>query len=458
MTDIDGDSAAHATTLLWNGYQYTRAYASTIKTTFRCSYYRRTACKAKLHLVAGGTQEENGIDHTCGRRVTVQPTVAPEPGADPIEDISEAMRTETDVLAIQYHALQPSRIWEMVRDQFRSRAITRGLTRDQVISRVYRTRQRHYGSTVHGQIEVPPMSQTRRGDAPFFQFHFSYIESGQLQRLIGWGHPVLIRLLTYNQTSLFIDGTFRCVPHPFYQCLVVMVHDRGSQCYVPAMYVLSTSKTEWAYWHAFHFVKVATRMDLDPATVTCDFEQAIINAVGDQFPDATMVGCLFHFKQAVRRKMIKLLIPTEEVSVAMGRDMLDLLTIMPHELLDPRGIDHVTEKIQARLAELGVNYSAELWGAFWAYFRRTWLTLYPPHLWNVRGIQRRIVNRTNNPLERYNRELNSDFPNHRPSIPFFVGVIERHAQQYVDLLQDIGRGRATAPPHGTYYVARDFSL
>jgi hypothetical protein len=54
----------------------------------------------------------------------------------------------------------------------------------------------------------------------------------------------------------------------------------------------------------------------------------------------------FHFKQAIRRKMIKLLISTKEVGVSMGLDMLALLAIMPHEQIDPHGIDHVTEKNQ----------------------------------------------------------------------------------------------------------------
>lgn len=81
--------------------------------------------------------------------------------------------------------------------------------------------------------------------------------------------------------------------------------------------------------------------------------------------------------------MINLHIHTEEVGVAMGRDILDPV---PTIKFDPRGIDHVTKKTPARLAELDMTYSAEPWDVFSAYFRRTWLTLYPPHLWNVHAI------------------------------------------------------------------------
>ncbi|KAF1783490.1 hypothetical protein GQ600_20924 [Phytophthora cactorum] len=43
----------------------------------------------------------------------------------------------------------------------RSRA--RGLSRDQVTSRVYRIGSAHFDSLVHGHVEVPPLSQARDG-------------------------------------------------------------------------------------------------------------------------------------------------------------------------------------------------------------------------------------------------------------------------------------------------------
>lgn len=86
--------------------------------------------------------------------------------------------------------------------------MTRGLTRDQVISRVYRTRNAHFGSNIYGRVEVPPVSMTKTGDAMFFQFHYTYVDDGEVQHILGWGHPVLIRLLSYSQTALYIDGAF----------------------------------------------------------------------------------------------------------------------------------------------------------------------------------------------------------------------------------------------------------
>lgn len=151
--------------------------------------------------------------------------------------------------------------------------------------------------------------------------------------MCGWAHPDLIRLLRYDRISLFIDGTFRCVPKPFSQLLVIMVYDAGNCCYfffirqgivirfffffcsnisgtdmyVPVFYILLQSKHEWAYTEAFNEVKSALRTNgqsnLNPANIHCDFEKGLMNALADQFPDARVVGCLFHFKQALLRKM-----------------------------------------------------------------------------------------------------------------------------------------------------------
>ncbi|KAK1930487.1 hypothetical protein P3T76_014158 [Phytophthora citrophthora] len=487
-------------------------YASSIKKTYRCSYFRRRrgrpGYQAKLDWMANGKTREKRFPHTCDAPIpptsalveviTIsdessdsfssssshgttlksstetlvnglaeasdntstspsQMTVPDEPIGPPV-DMSQQMADETDKLAVIHISHPAPEIWDMIREEFTAPGkITRGLSREQVISRVYRARHNHFGGSIYGQVEVPPLSLARDG-SNFFQFNFTFPGETGPDRLIGWGHPALVRLLTYDNVSLFLDATFRCVPASFYQCIVVMVYDRGSRCYVPCVTILSTTKTEWFWRRALHGVQVCTKMSMQPGTITCDYERAVLNAARDQFPESTTVGCLFHFKQAVRRRMQKLYIPTEEISVAMRRHMLDILTVLPHDQIDPQGIEHVVALIKEALAEKESTYSEAKWTQFWDYFRRTWIVQIPPHLWNVRGIDKRIVNRTNNPLERYNRELNGSFSTPRPNLANFVGVIEKHSHYYVTLLEDIARGRARAPVHGDYFVPPEITL
>ncbi|GMF51050.1 unnamed protein product [Phytophthora fragariaefolia] len=57
------------------------------------------------------------------------------------------------------------------------------------------------------------------------------------------------------------------------------------------------------------------------------------------------------------------------------------------------------------------------------------------------------VNRTNNPLERYNRSLNEAFSVAHPDITQFIGVIDEQSRENVRLLADILNRRARAPNH-----------
>ena len=49
--------------------------------------------------------------------------------------------------------------------------------------------------------------------------------------------------------------------------------------------------------------------DIDASYIGVDFERAFFTQLGTHFPDAKLMGCLFHFKQAARRKMVDLGIP-----------------------------------------------------------------------------------------------------------------------------------------------------
>ena len=69
--------------------------------------------------------------------------------------------------------------------------------------------------------------------------------------------------------------------------------------------------------------------DLDPSYIGVDFERALFTNVSNHFPEAKLIGCLFHFKQAIHRKMKQLKFPDKEVDYAMRRGVIDLLTVIP---------------------------------------------------------------------------------------------------------------------------------
>ena len=91
------------------------------------------------------------------------------------------------------------------------------------------------------------------------------------------------------------------------------------------------------HWHALHWIFVASDWNLDPKSVTCDFEKGLINAVQHKFHESEINGCLFHWKQALRKKMITLQTYEQHVHLAMEENVMDMLTMIPIEDIESKG-------------------------------------------------------------------------------------------------------------------------
>ncbi|RMZ99104.1 MULE and FLYWCH domain containing, partial [Brachionus plicatilis] len=68
---------------------------------------------------------------------------------------------------------------------------------------------------------------------------------------------------------------------------------------LPLNYALFTNKQQTTYTKFFKFIK--EKITIEPLSVSCDFELAIINSVVDVFPEASVDGCFFHFKKSIWR-------------------------------------------------------------------------------------------------------------------------------------------------------------
>ena len=456
-TELQSDRSGR-TKIYVDGYEYTRATITKVKITYRCSFYRSQKCPAKLAFIAGTVMDydfENSIDHTC--TPPFRPSLQDQ-AQSTTKDVTAAMQKDVDRMAISGTAT-PQHIWDTVSGMYFSgdgTTVIRGMSRAQVIKRIHRTRAVHFGADLHGRVEVPPLSRVKNSELNIFQFHHVWYSpktkaKDKLDRVVGWAHPALLCLLRYENISLFLDGTFRCVPAKFKQCVVAMVYDRGTKLFVPVFYVLCTSKTHDTYWNALQFIGNACGDTIRPKSVVCDFEAALINAVTDWFPETQVIGCLFHFKQACKRRIVKYRIPPTEANIAMERGVLDMLTVIDPSKIVSHGFVYVKNKIRERCKEEAMKYSTHKWKQFWGYFERTWIQRFPPKFWNVFGIRRDIIARTNNPLERFNRELNAAFGTPHPSLPRFVQTIEQIARRHVQLRDDVSRGRAEPPRRGERY-------
>ena len=104
---------------------------------------------------------------------------------------------------------------------------------------------------------------------------------------------------TSNADIIQFDGTFYTVPSIFYQLFTIFISFRG-HC-IPAIYVLMQKKTEGLY-----SAVILKLLDLipgfSPKLAVSDFEKAPRNAFTYLFPEMKMIGCWFHFTQAIWKK------------------------------------------------------------------------------------------------------------------------------------------------------------
>ncbi|POM60737.1 Cleavage induced Hypothetical protein [Phytophthora palmivora] len=393
------------------GYKYTKNWASNRKIVYRCSGYRNTKCSARLELRMPAHELVCVNSHTCPPPIGT---------SDHTVNVVADMKAMVDRLTTTQIDMSANDIWEQVYLTFYSTGgdqIAKGLTEELVVSRVFRIKKKYYGGDLHGVVDVPPLSMIPNTKLSFFQFHLVTPDKkfkGKRNRLIGWAHPALMDVLSAHSVTLFVDGTFRCVPNGFRQCVVVMAEDRARCLFVPVVLCLCTNCNEATYWEVLDQIIKSTENNMHPAEIVRDFEISLIKNVQAQFPNAEVIGCLFHFKQALRRKMKKLCIPDNEVRVAMGKGVLDMLT----------------EGIKSRCGRLGYHYSKQKWRSFWVYVKKTWMERYSVNEWNVHGLEGTLVVRTNNPLKRFNRELNAAFRTH-PDLPTFVKTIRNISNDYV---------------------------
>ncbi|EGZ18329.1 hypothetical protein PHYSODRAFT_332150 [Phytophthora sojae] len=376
---------------------------------YSCKKFRE-GCKARLIVRGGAVVAEKSV-HNC----------KDEPKPE-VVDVRKEMRVELQRSSITKMSTPPAVLWQEVYDDLTLRYGGEGIALKIIpakpaVSIIKHTRKDCSGGDVFEAILTQAVRCVSDMDArAFLQFsvvHPTAAGTG-MQRLIGLTHPDLARMLRYPKITLFIDGTFAVVPKPFSQCLIVMAFEPSVDLYVPVCYVLVQVKSQETYWRVLNELVILSNRQLEPENVTCDFEPALVNAVLEQFPTANLVGCLFHWKQALRRKMLELRLPEDQIKDALSPGRLDTLTVIPEDQIAEKGVRYVRSIVD----ETG---SKTKWNTFWKYFLKTWTQRFDVTTWNVH--------------EMY------------PSLLTFIEGTKQEAARYLQRIDDIKKGLQTAPQH-----------
>ncbi|KAF0990124.1 hypothetical protein HZS_5479 [Henneguya salminicola] len=189
-------------------------------------------------------------------------------------------------------------------------------------------------------------------------------------------------------SELFIDATFFVTPHPFVKFLIVRSFDLSTNLFVHCIWALMSRRNEYLYCELLHPIIVQLKYVWSPKSVLIEFKKALLNSVKYQFHKSKIIGCYFHMRQAIFRRIKKDGIPDDKAQIA-----LNMLRALP-SIED----DQINENLQEIQNFKGLTH--QNWPQFLEYFSRIWQEKYPPSLWKNERQTENINSRTNNCLER----------------------------------------------------------
>ena len=203
---------------------------------------------------------------------------------------------------------------------------------------------------------------------------------------------------------IMFDGTFKCVPKPFYQLVTVLGCSIETRRFVPLVHFLLPGKKQAMYRAMFELLDIEIAFDR-VNRITADFEKGLQNEillwVSRNQMEATLHGCRFHFVQALRKKMRSIYGRAIDKDLKV-KTLFHLITWFP--FLERDVVENFVMELNRR--ETGID-------KFLRYFVRFWMPRYDE--WAINNDRRT----TNNAIESYHSILTERMTKH-PSIGRFL--------------------------------------
>lgn len=238
-----------------------------------------------------------------------------------------------------------------------------------------------------------------------------------------------LEFLCNEDVTLFGDGTFNYCPNFFLQLYTLHGFKNGQ--HIPCVFSLLPNKSKDTYITMFrHLKRVCTTYgpDLNVASIHLDFEDAMLQAVKESWPNAIVKCCKFHLGQAWLRKIQALGLSDEykthesEVS-AWLKSFFGLSFLPPADVSDAFAFDILADAPEGRKVEQFADYVLQTYVAPEAKF--------PPDMWADPDLE---SHRTTNACEAFHRHLGDTFYHPHPPIYHFMEHLKRfQVQIYIKL-------------------------
>ena len=248
------------------------------------------------------------------------------------------------------------------------------------------------------------------------------LHSGQGGKLLIFSADTELKTLSESE-YIVCDGTFEMAPNSSFQ-LYTLQGFYGEEG-LPLVWALLPNKSHQTYVELFSTIRQAFAdkfcNERKRHVFLTDFETAAINAITDIFPESTVKGCTFHFRQALMRKIQELgLRPaysSGDPTVQSWIRQIMGLTLLP-EVFIPMTWQRLKHPPPMPDSELMMKLQA-----FSAYFKRTWVFGHlSPKLWCHFD---NAGPRTTNLAEGWHNSLNYSFGMPHPSARTFLNWLQK---------------------------------
>lgn len=288
----------------------------------------------------------------------------------------------------------------------------------------------------HADIDVPARYTTTYNEEPFLLWNHRYNVGGVPGRIMMFGTPNYVANLL-GQPRVFVDATFSVVPKPFKQLFTFQAFPCGEKTLVPFVYVLMSHKTKRSYVKLFNWLKtfaMTNNLPINWQYITCDFESGLLPAIRDCLQIdgglwVDIIGCYFHFCQAIYRKLNEVGLSKAYLSVPALKAFVRRLMALPFVPLE-----HVQQVYAEIVRPVLHGASALKFAAFLVYFFKNWMdpdtARFPPAIWNVHEVS--DDHYTNNNLESWHYQLKKKCLKQYKKLWCVIDVI-RHEQELSDV-------------------------
>lgn len=281
---------------------------------------------------------------------------------------------------------------------------------------------------------------------------FLLYDSGEedVNRILIFGKQSHIQW-SHQMKKLYVDGTFSLAPLLFAQVYVVMA-ERGGFVF-PLLYALLPNKTEETYCKMFQAMRIFWP-DLNPTSISTDFELAALNAIKLVFPQAELYGCLFHLAKNMKKKLANeglTQLYNTDPDFALSARMIVALAFVPPASVE-EALDILSVETPPALQPVMNWFEDAYMGRMMRRGRR--VATFPNAIWTV--YQRTLdgTDRTNNHAEAAHRRLQAEFGMDHPSLWKFIDGIRAVQCGRDKCYEEFVRGDAPAVKR-TKYVRAD---